>query len=159
MPALIFAPSARQDLLDIFDYIARDKPTAAANWIDKIEEKCGLIATMPAMGEKRPEYGIDFLGVAYCFRLSDGEQVYRERLDISGSGDKIYASLVAGDGKLYGVSRLDGTVVLALSPEFRLLAHNRLGDESVFNATPAIADDQLLLRSDRFLYCLSTSAE
>lgn len=57
MPALIFAPSARQDLLDIFDYIARDKPIAAANWIDKIEEKCALIATMPGLGEKRPEYG------------------------------------------------------------------------------------------------------
>ena len=57
MPALIFAPSARQDLLDIFDYIAGDKPIAAANWIDKIEEKCALIATMPGLGEKRPEYG------------------------------------------------------------------------------------------------------
>jgi toxin ParE1/3/4 len=59
MPALIFAPSARQDLLDIFDYIARDKPIAAANWVDKIEEKCELIASMPGIGERRPEYGPD----------------------------------------------------------------------------------------------------
>lgn len=59
MASLFFAPSARQDLLDIFDYIARDKPTAAANWIDKIEEKCKLIATSPGFGERRPEYGAD----------------------------------------------------------------------------------------------------
>ena len=59
MPALILAPSARQDLLAIFDYIARDKPLAAANWIDKIEEKCGLIATSPEYGERRTEYGAD----------------------------------------------------------------------------------------------------
>jgi len=57
MAKLVFAPSARQDLSDVFDYIARDKPIAAAKWVDKIEEKCRLIATMPEFGEKRPEHG------------------------------------------------------------------------------------------------------
>ncbi len=42
MPRLIFSPSARQDLSEIFDFIARDKPVAASNWIDLIEEKCKL---------------------------------------------------------------------------------------------------------------------
>ncbi len=59
MPSLIISPSARQDLLEIFDYIARDKPIAAASWIDKIEEKCNLIAATPGFGERRPEYGPD----------------------------------------------------------------------------------------------------
>ena len=36
----------------------------------------------------------------------------------------------------------------------RVLAHNDLGDASVFNASPAVSDGQLLLRSNRFLYCL-----
>ena len=45
-------------------------------------------------------------------------------------------------------------MVLALKPQFELLAHNRLGDDSVFNATPAIDNGQLLLRSDRALYCI-----
>ena len=49
--------SARQDLADIFDYIARDKPIAAGNWVSKIEEKCELIATTPEFGEVRPELG------------------------------------------------------------------------------------------------------
>lgn len=59
MPKLIIAPSARQDLSDIFGYIARDKPIAAAKWLDTIEEKCELIASTPGFGEKRPEYGVD----------------------------------------------------------------------------------------------------
>jgi len=59
MAKLIIAPAAQQDLSDIFDYIARDKPIAAANWVDTIEQKCRLIATMPEFGEKRPEYGSD----------------------------------------------------------------------------------------------------
>jgi len=57
MATLIFAPSARQDLLDIFDFIARDKPLAAAEWIERVEDKCRLIATNPEMGERRAEFG------------------------------------------------------------------------------------------------------
>ncbi|EMI21741.1 Plasmid stabilization system [Rhodopirellula maiorica SM1] len=56
---MIVAPSAQQDLSDIYDYIARDKPIAAANWVEKIEEKCKLIAATPELGERRPEYGAD----------------------------------------------------------------------------------------------------
>ena len=59
MAKLIIAPSAQQDLADIHDYIARDKPIAAANWVEKIEEKCKLIAATPEFGERRPEYGTD----------------------------------------------------------------------------------------------------
>jgi outer membrane protein assembly factor BamB len=99
-------------------------------------------------------YAIDFAGIASCINTATGEEVYRERLRIGGGGDKIYASLVAADDKIFGVSRLDGTVVLALEPKFKLLSHNHLGDESVFNATPVVADGRLLLRSDKFLYCI-----
>jgi len=99
-------------------------------------------------------YAIDQSGAATCINTETGEEVFSVRMDISGAGDKIYASVVAADGKLYGVTRLDGTVVLALQPEFQELAHNQLGDESVFNATPAISNGQLLLRSDKALYCI-----
>jgi len=99
-------------------------------------------------------YAIDFSGTALCVDAKSGREVYRERLDLSGSGDKLYASVVAGDGKLYGVSRLDGVVVLALTPEFKLLAHNHLADDSVFNATPVISGNRLLIRSDKALYCI-----
>jgi len=99
-------------------------------------------------------YAMDFLGQAHCIKADTGEEVYREKLDVSGGGDKIYSSPVAVDGKLYGVTRLDGAVVLALSPQFKELARNRLGDQSVFNATPAVIDGRLLIRSDRFLYCI-----
>jgi toxin ParE1/3/4 len=59
MARLSISPSARQDLTDIFEYIARDKPVAAANWIDTIESKCELIASAPELGEMRGEYGTD----------------------------------------------------------------------------------------------------
>jgi hypothetical protein len=80
--------------------------------------------------------------------------VYEQRLDLKGRRDKVYASLVLGDGKLYGVSREDGAFVLAAHPDFELLARNHLGDSSIFNGTPTISDGQLLVRSDQYLYCI-----
>jgi outer membrane protein assembly factor BamB len=92
-------------------------------------------------------------GVVYCVDAADGAVVYQERLNPRPG--RIYASAVIADGKLYYVSRENGTYVLPAEPRFELLAHNVLAaDGSVFNATPAVSRGQLLLRSDRFLYCI-----
>jgi outer membrane protein assembly factor BamB len=92
-------------------------------------------------------------GTALCLKAADGAEVYRERLRPD-PGD-IYAAPVAADGKIYYVSRQAGTHVVAAGPEFKLLAHNTLApDTSVFNGSPAVSNSQLLLRSDRFVYCL-----
>jgi outer membrane protein assembly factor BamB len=99
-------------------------------------------------------YWINRKGIASCARAGDGETIYEERIDVGKRGDKIYASLVLAGGRLYAVSRDDGTVVLAASPQFKLLAHNHLGDESIFNATPVVSNGDLLIRSDEFLYCV-----
>lgn len=88
-------------------------------------------------------------GAAYCLRLSDGEVIYSERVDVNP-----YASTLFADGKLYVVSRRGDAIVLAAKPEFELLAHNKLSDRSTFNASPIVSGGKLFLRSDHFLYCL-----
>jgi toxin ParE1/3/4 len=83
MGKLKISPSARQDLTDIFDFIARDKPIAAANWIVTVEEKCELIASAPEFGEKRLEYGADIRSsvvgryVIFYRPIEDGIEVIR----------------------------------------------------------------------------------
>jgi outer membrane protein assembly factor BamB len=95
-------------------------------------------------------------GLAYCIRAANGEVVYKERLEPRPG--RIYASAVIADGKLYYVSREQGTYLLPAEPRFKLLAHNTIAsDQSVFNATPAVSRSQLLLRSDKFLYCIGQS--
>jgi outer membrane protein assembly factor BamB len=98
-------------------------------------------------------YWVNDRGVAYCVDPEAGEVVYEERL--SPSAGKIYASAVAAGGKLYVVSRDKGTYVLAAAPEFELAAYNEPLDESIFNGSPAVVDGKLLLRSDKYLYCLA----
>ena len=94
-------------------------------------------------------------GVVHSADAKTGRPFYRERLNPS-SG-LIYASPLAADGKIYYVSRENGTYVLAAKSQFELLAHNTIaGDDSVFNASPLVSQGCLLLRSDRFLYCIGT---
>ena len=56
MAKLIFAPRAELDLDDILAYIARDKPDTAIKWVQKIRDKCALLARNPEIGERRPEF-------------------------------------------------------------------------------------------------------
>lgn len=88
---------------------------------------------------------------AYCAAAATGKVVYEERLP---RGDQFYASAVLANGKLYYVNRRGKTFVLAAKPEYELLSVNDLSDGSTFNASPAVAGNQLLIRSDKFLYCI-----
>jgi outer membrane protein assembly factor BamB len=63
----------------------------------------------------------------------------------------IYASPVGAAGRIYIVGR-DGVTVVLRQSDNEVLATNPLGDP--IDASPAIAGKQLLLRSDRYLYCL-----
>ena len=48
---------AREDVLDIWLYIARRSVRHADRLIEKIEEKLELIADMPGIGQRRDEFG------------------------------------------------------------------------------------------------------
>ena len=77
------------------------------------------------------------------------------RSDWSRPPDTVWASPLLADGKLYFVSQHKGTYVVAAGPEYKLLAHNVFeDDDSRTNASPAVSDGQLLLRSDKYLYCV-----
>ncbi len=90
-------------------------------------------------------------GVANCASIKDGEPVYQERLERS---DTIYASALLADGKVYYLARNGRMFVVAAKTEFEQLGMNDLRDGSIFNATPAVIGSRLLIRSDKFLYCI-----
>lgn len=101
-------------------------------------------------------------GFATCLDAKTGGLVYKERLpgaSATGRGKPFYASPVLADGALVAVSRRNGTFVLAAQPEFKLLGQNRFsGDDTDFNATPALDGRQLFLRSNQYLYCVGSAS-
>lgn len=100
-------------------------------------------------------YWIDQRGRATCIEAASGKVLHQRDLEIKGRGDKVYASLVLAGGQIYGVTRESGTIVLKPGAEFEEVTRNDVDDPGIFNATPAVAGNRLLLRSDRNLYCIS----
>jgi len=91
------------------------------------------------------------LGILCCVEARTGKLVYEERLNRAG---QFYSSPILVDDKLYCVGRRGTAFVLAARPEFKLIARNEMGDGGSFDASPAVAGNRLLIRSDRFLYCI-----
>jgi hypothetical protein len=92
-------------------------------------------------------------GSAFCLNAKNGDIVYKEHLYDTKFGGE-YVSVVAGDGKIFALTRNSGLWVLAAGGKFEKLAHNTLDDTSIFNGSPAISDGQIFLRSNTYLYCI-----
>ena len=85
-------------------------------------------------------YGFADNGIAFCWRCSDGQEMWRQRL-----GGPVSASpLLVGD-RIYASNERGVTFVFRASPQgFQLLGENVLGDSSF--ASPVYADGKLFLR-------------
>lgn len=60
----------------------------------------------------------------------------------------------ANDGKIFCLNEDGVTFVFAAGDTFRLLHQNRLANDDMCMATPALAGDRLLIRTSARLYCL-----
>ena len=96
----------------------------------------------------------DTRNIVYCANAKTGAVVYEERLDPPVGN--IYASALVGGGNVYYLSRYGTTYVVAANPTFAVVARNELKPDKFFNASPAASNGQLLLRSDRALYCIGS---
>lgn len=125
--------------------------------VDWTSRSSSYVAT-PVLVEGRL-YWVDDQGIAWCLDAGTGETIYRERVPgLRSGGRPVYASPIAAEGRIYVVTRRDGVLVLPAEREFRVLQQNRFaGDDSDFNATPAVHGQRLLLRSNRALYCVGES--
>jgi len=89
--------------------------------------------------------------VLKCWRASDGELVYAERLDRASS---TWASPVAdGNGRLYFASAGVSYVIQA-GDEFKILAINDLDDPN--HASAAVSPGKIFLVGTRNVYCVAT---
>ena len=57
MPIIERTEAARQDLVDIGEYIARDNPDAAERVLDAVEDKCRRLLQNPKMGAECAHLG------------------------------------------------------------------------------------------------------
>lgn len=93
-------------------------------------------------------------GILSVFRPDTGALLREERLkDALG---EYYASPVAGDGKLYFVSKEGKVTVVRAGEKWEVLSSGALDEQVV--ATPAIAGRRIFIRTDQALYCFGSGA-
>ena len=92
-------------------------------------------------------------GYICCQDAKTGKTVFQKRL--TPRPGRIWTSPILADGKLYFLSQHNGLYVVAAKPKFELIAHNQFKDDtSRSNASPAVSNGQIFLRTDRKLYCI-----
>ena len=95
-------------------------------------------------------------GLIACFRSQTGEPVCdRQRIP---NGRHFTASPWAYDGKIFCLNEDGITSVLRAGDEFELLHTNRLADDDMCMASPAIVGDRLILRTSARVYCIRQPA-
>ncbi len=116
-------------------------------WVSWRDSKAGPYVPTP-IAYRDLVYSLRDSGVLMVFAEADGKAGYRSRV---GHGPTpITASPVAGDGKVYCLGEKGNMVVVEAGPEFKVLARNDLGEDTL--STPAIADGSLLIRTLGSLY-------
>ena len=101
-------------------------------------------------------YWVDYQGKYFCQDIDTGELLARARMpsELEG-GNPVYSSMVAAGDKLILQSRWSEVFILdASQPDLKVLHHNTLNDNSMSNATPALSDSQIFLRSNERLTCI-----
>jgi len=89
------------------------------------------------------------IGIVSCVSMKTGRSVWRERI-----GGKFFGSPICVDGRLFAIDSQGVVVVVAASPEYKLLGKNPLGETS--RSTPAVSGGKLLLRTDSRLIAVGS---
>lgn len=89
-------------------------------------------------------------GLLDAYDLRTGEEVYRQRLPLVGSG--FSASPVASDGRLYLPNEDGEILVVEAGRAFKHLATNSMGE--LLMATPALSDGVMYVRSSASLFAV-----
>jgi outer membrane protein assembly factor BamB/protein tyrosine phosphatase (PTP) superfamily phosphohydrolase (DUF442 family) len=89
-------------------------------------------------------------GTFDAYNLKTGEELYRQRLPLVGSG--FSASPIASDGKIY-LSNEDGEIlVVSAGEKFNHISTNSMGE--LLMATPALSDGVMYVRSAESLFAI-----
>jgi outer membrane protein assembly factor BamB len=97
-------------------------------------------------------YVLRDLGELSAFNARTGELLYdRQKLP---QGLRFTASPVAANGRVFCLNEDGVTFVVRAGDRFELLQTNKLAEDDMCLATPAVAGDHLLIRSAARLYCI-----
>jgi outer membrane protein assembly factor BamB len=151
---LIFANSGdgsgARHLIAVKDGGTGDVSQTNLAWEWSKERPFPYVPTMLTWGEHL--YFVNDRGDAGCVATKTGDPVWIERLC-----QKVMASPILIDGKIYAISESGVVYVFKAEASFKLLAKNPLGEP--VSATPAVSDNRLYIRGEHHLFCIGKPPE
>ncbi|MHC4435628.1 MAG: PQQ-binding-like beta-propeller repeat protein [Planctomycetota bacterium] len=114
----------------------------------KLDSDLPYVCTPIAIGEHL--YILSDSGVMTCVIAAMGEKIWQEDLDRN-----FYASPVCVNGRIYLLSRDGEVIVLEAGSECTILARSTLPEKT--DATPAIANGRMYIRTLNHLICIGDS--
>ena len=100
-------------------------------------------------------YQMNMTGLFECRTLSTGQLLWEERLIGTGARNTSWSAPVLAGERIYLPNQNADVFVLRASPKFECLATNSLGGEPM-NASLAISDGNIFIRTDRQLWCIGS---
>lgn len=95
-------------------------------------------------------------GILRCVEFKTGKVVYEERVEGVQGSSKFFSSPVAADGKIFCGSQQGDLIVIKAGPKFERLGASKL--DSPINATPAVGDGRLFVRTAESLWCVGSKS-
>mgnify|MGYP001604054192 CR=1 FL=1 len=83
MAGILRTPQANDDLIEIWDRIAKDNLSAADRLLRRIDETCKLLSRQPEMGQSQEQYRAGLRSftvgnyIIFYHPIRDGIEVYR----------------------------------------------------------------------------------
>jgi len=96
-------------------------------------------------------YMIDENGVAHCYELESGNDLWK---DVPRINRSTWGSMVHAEGRIYLLMNNGETHVIAAKPKFEVLATNSLGPGQQTNSSIVISDGQVFIRTFKNLWCI-----
>jgi len=103
-------------------------------------------------------YVLNTPGIAECIELKTGKTLWQERVRGAGPTSESWSSMVLAGDRIYVLNQSADTVVLKAGPKFEVLAVNALENE-LTNASHAISEGQIFIRTHKHLWCIGEGAK
>ncbi|MBL9140075.1 MAG: PQQ-binding-like beta-propeller repeat protein [Verrucomicrobiales bacterium] len=101
-------------------------------------------------------YFANMEGFFECLELGTGKQIWEERLNGPGAADGSWSSPTLAGDRIYMLNKSGDALVLRASPKFEILATNTVAEP--LNASPAMSDGEIFIRTWNALWCISEKA-
>ena len=89
--------------------------------------------------------------------MINGKTIWEERLQGTGARGSSWSSILLADGRIFVPNQSGDVFVLRASPTFEVLATNSVSEPT--NASLAASNGDLLLRTEKSLWCFSDTAK